>query len=148
MKLNELTPAPGAVKKRKRVGHGAGSGHGKRCCRGNKGQKARNKVKVWFEGGQMPLQRRLPKRGFKPLNREEYETVGLKAIGERFAEGDDVNPETLAAKNLVRKADAKIKILAAEGLSFAVKISAHAISAKAREIVEGAGGTVTLIERK
>ena len=132
----------------KRVGHGPGSGHGKRCCRGNKGQKARSKVKIRFEGGQMPLQRRLPKRGFKPLNRVEYEVVSLKAIGERFGEGDEVNPETLVAKNLVRKADAKIKILASEGLSFAVKITAHAISAKAREIVEKSGGTVNLIERK
>jgi large subunit ribosomal protein L15 len=148
VKLNELAPAPGAVKKRKRVGHGAGSGHGKRSCRGNKGQKARNKVSIWFEGGQMPLQRRLPKRGFKPLNRKEYEIVSLKAISERFTEGDDVNPETLMAKNLIKKKDAKIKILAAEGLSFAVKIAAHAISGKAREMVEGSGGTVNLIERK
>jgi large subunit ribosomal protein L15 len=75
-------------------------------------------------------------------------TVSLKAISGKFTEGDDVNPETLAAKKLIKKADAKIKILAAEGLSFAVKISTHAISAKAREIVEGAGGTVTVIERK
>jgi large subunit ribosomal protein L15 len=148
VKLNELAPAPGAVKKRKRVGHGAGSGHGKRCCRGNKGQKARNKVNIWFEGGQMPLQRRLPKRGFKPLNREEYEIVSLKAIGERFAEGEEVNPETLAAKKLVGRKDARVKILAAEGIGFAVKITAHAISDKAREIVEKSGGTVNLIERK
>ncbi len=148
MKLNELAPAPGAVKNRKRVGRGAGSGHGKRCCRGDKGQKSRSKIHIWFEGGQMPLQRRLPKRGFKPLNRVEYEVVSLKAIGERFGDGDEVNPETLVAKNLVKKTDAKIKILASEGLGFAVKITAHAISAKAREIVEKSGGTINLIERK
>ncbi|MFH1311898.1 MAG: 50S ribosomal protein L15 [Candidatus Eisenbacteria bacterium] len=148
MKLNELAPAPGAVKKRKRVGRGSGSGHGKRSCRGDKGQRARSKVHRWFEGGQMPLQRRLPKRGFKPLNRKEYEIVSLKAIGERFGEGDEVNPEALMAKNLVKKSDAKIKILASEGLSFGVKITAHAISAKAREMVEKSGGTVNLIERK
>lgn len=146
MKLSELAPAGGAVKKRKRVGRGPGSGHGKRCCRGNKGQKARGKVKNWFEGGQMPLQRRLPKRGFKRPDREEYTVVSLKSIAERFAEGEEVNPDTLGSKRLIRKKDARIKILASEGVSVPFKITAHAISSKAKEIVEKSGGTVELLD--
>jgi large subunit ribosomal protein L15 len=146
VKLSELAPAGGAVKKRKRVGRGPGSGHGKRSCRGNKGQKARNKVKNWFEGGQMPLQRRLPKRGFKRPDREEYTVVSLKSIVERFAEGEEVNPDTLGSKRLIRKKDARIKILASEGVSVPFKITTHAISSKAKEIVEKSGGTVELLD--
>lgn len=146
MKLSELAPAGGAVKKRKRVGRGPGSGHGKRCCRGNKGQKARNKVKIWFEGGQMPLQRRLPKRGFTHRSREEYAVVSLKAIAERFAEGEEVNPDTLVSKRLVRKKGTRIKVLASEGVSVPFRITAHAISSRAKEIVEESGGTVSLLD--
>ena len=146
MKLNELAPSPGAKKTRKRVGRGAGSGHGKRCCRGNKGQKARNTVHPWFEGGQMPLQRRLPKRGFKNYMRVEYEVVNLRDLSEKFAEGDEVNPESLAAKNLLARKTSKVKILANGELSFAVKVSAHAASAKAKEMIEKAGGTLTLLK--
>jgi large subunit ribosomal protein L15 len=146
VKLNELAPSPGAKKTRKRVGRGAGSGHGKRSCRGNKGQKARNTVHPWFEGGQMPLQRRLPKRGFKNYMRVEYEVVNLRDIAERFADGDEVTPETLAAKNLVARKTSRIKILASGELSFAVKASVHAASAKAKESIEKAGGTLTLLK--
>lgn len=146
MKLNELAPSPGAKKTRKRVGRGAGSGHGKRCCRGNKGQKARNTVHPWFEGGQMPLQRRLPKRGFKNYMRVEYEVVNLRDLSERFAEGDEVTPESLAAKRLVSRKTSKVKILANGELGFAVKVSAHAASAKAKEMIEKAGGTLTLLK--
>jgi large subunit ribosomal protein L15 len=146
VKMNELAPAPGSTKGRKRVGRGAGSGHGKRCCRGNKGQKARNKVKIWFEGGQMPLQRRLPKRGFKNPARQPYEVVNLKRIAERFTEGDEVNPETLRSKRLVRRNAGRIKVLADGEVGFPLKLTVHAISGKAREIVERAGGSVNLIE--
>jgi large subunit ribosomal protein L15 len=146
VKLNELTPGRRGVKGRKRVGRGAGSGHGKRCCRGNKGQKARNKVSIWFEGGQMPLQRRVPKRGFKNPTRKAYEVVNLGSIAKRFVEGEEVNPETLMAKRLIRKKASRVKILANGELSFPVKITAHSISAKAKEIVEKAGGAVTLVE--
>ena len=145
MDLSKLAPAPGATKKRKRVGRGPGSGHGRRACRGNKGQKARNNVSIWFEGGQMPLQRRLPKRGFTPHNRVEYEVVNLKRIAERFSSGDEVNAETLKAKRLVRKRDARIKILADGELGFPVTVTVDAISAKAREMIEKAGGTVNLV---
>ncbi len=146
MKLNEIAPTRGARKARKRVGRGPGSGHGKRCCRGNKGQKARNTVHPWFEGGQMPLQRRLPKRGFKNFMRVEYEVVNLRDISSRFGEGDEVNPESLAAKNLVARGTSRVKILANGELGFAVKVSAHAASAKAKESIEKAGGTLTLLK--
>ncbi len=146
MKLSELQPAPGARKKRKRVGCGPGSGHGKRSCRGNKGQKARSKVKIWFEGGQMPIQRRLPKRGFKNPTRQEYEVVNLDTLASKFKEGEEVNPETLVARRLVRDKNAKIKILGRGEISHALRISVHAISAKAKEAVERCGGSVTLLE--
>lgn len=146
MKLSELQPAPGARKKRKRVGCGPGSGHGKRSCRGNKGQKARSKVKIWFEGGQMPIQRRLPKRGFKNPTRQEYEVVNLDTLASKFKEGEEVNPQTLVARRLVRDKNAKIKILGRGEISHALRISVHAISAKAREAVERCGGSVTLLE--
>ena len=144
MDLSKLAPAPGATKKPKRVGRGSGSGHGRRACRGNKGQRARNNVSIWFEGGQMPLQRRLPKRGFTPPHRVEYEVVNLKRIVEKFSEGDEINAETLKAKGLVRKRNARIKILADGELGFPVTVTVDAISAKAREMIEKAGGTVNL----
>jgi large subunit ribosomal protein L15 len=146
VKLNELGPAPGATNKRKRVGRGSGSGHGRRATRGNKGQKARNKVSLWFEGGQMPLQRRLPKRGFKNPCRETYEVVNLKDIAERFGTGEEENADSLKLKNLVRKKNTKIKILAYGELDFPVTVAVHAISKKAKELLEKAGGTVTIVE--
>ncbi len=146
MKLSELTPAPGAVKRKKRVGCGPGSGHGKRSCRGNKGQRARNTVSIWFEGGQMPLQRRLPKRGFRNALREACQVVSIGRIAERFTAGDEVNPESLRAKNLVKTKGIRIKVLGPGEVGFPLKVTVHAISTKAREIVEKAGGTVSLID--
>jgi large subunit ribosomal protein L15 len=146
VKLNEIAPTWGRTKSRKRVGRGSGSGHGKRACRGNKGQKARNTVNPWFEGGQMPIQRRLPKRGFTNYTRVEYEVVNLRDISRKFADGEDVTPESLAARNLVPKKSGRIKILANGELNFAVKVSAHAASARAREAIEKAGGTLTLLK--
>ena len=146
MRLNELAPAPGARSKKKRVGRGPGSGHGRRATRGNKGQKARNKVSPWFEGGQMPLQRRLPKRGFKNPGRETYEVVNLKDIAERFTQGEEVNAESLKSKNLVRKKNKKIKILAYGELDFPVTVAVHAVSKKAKELLEKVGGTVPTVE--
>ena len=146
MKLNELASAPGARRKPKRVGRGSGSGHGRRATRGNKGQKARNKVHPWFEGGQMPLQRRLPKRGFKNPDRVEYEVVNLKDIAERFSEGDEVNADSLRSKNLVCKKNTKIKILADGELGFPVTVAVHAVSKKAKEMLEKAGGTVNIVD--
>jgi large subunit ribosomal protein L15 len=146
VRLNQLGPARGAVKRKKRVGCGPGSGHGKRSTRGNKGQRARNTVSMWFEGGQMPLQRRLPKRGFKNPTRVERQVVNLDRIAERFTVGEEVNPETLLAKRLVRRKGLKIKVLGTGEIGVALKVSAHAISAKARESIEKAGGTVNIID--
>jgi large subunit ribosomal protein L15 len=146
VRLNELKPASGARRKPKRVGRGAGSGHGRRSTRGNKGQKARNKVHPWFEGGQMPLQRRLPKRGFKNPCREEYEIVNLGDIARKFNQGDEVNAESLRSKRLVRRKNAKVKILAEGEVGFPVKVTVNAVSKKARESLEKAGGTVNIVD--
>jgi large subunit ribosomal protein L15 len=94
----------------------------------------------------MPLQRRLPKRGFTNRSRKDYEVVNLASIARKFAEGEEVNPETLISKKLIRKKESRVKILANGELGFPVKITAHSISAKAKELVEKAGGTVTLVE--
>jgi len=145
VKLSELTPAPGAVKRKKRVGCGPGSGHGKRSCRGNKGQRARNTVSIWFEGGQMPLQRRLPKRGFKNPSRGSCQVVNIGRIAEKFIAGEEVNPETLRARKLAKIKGVPIKILGTGEIGVPLKVTVHAISTKAREIVEKAGGTVSLI---
>jgi len=145
VKLSELTPAPGSVKRKKRVGCGPGSGHGKRSCRGNKGQRARNTVSIWFEGGQMPLQRRLPKRGFRNPSREACQVVNIGRIAEKFIAGEEVNPETLRAKKLAKIKGMPIKILGTGEVGVPLKVTIHAISTKAREIVEKAGGTVNLI---
>lgn len=145
MKLSELAPARGAVKRSKRKGLGPGSGHGKRSTRGNKGQRARNTVNIWFEGGQMRLQRRVPKRGFKNVLRVENQVVNLSRIAEKFAAGDEVSPDTLRAKNLVRRGG-PVKILGTGEIGIPLKVKAHAISAKAREMVEKAGGTVSIID--
>jgi len=146
VKLSELAPAPGAVKRKKRRGCGPGSGHGKRSCRGNKGQRARNTVSMWFEGGQMPLQRRLPKRGFKNPTRVVCQVVNVGRIAEKFIAGDEVNPETLRGKDLVKTKRMRIKILGTGEIGIPLKVTVHAISAKAREIIEKAGGTVSIIE--
>jgi large subunit ribosomal protein L15 len=145
VKLSQLAPARGAVKRSKRKGLGSGSGHGKRSTRGNKGQRARNTVNIWFEGGQMPLQRRIPKRGFKNVLRVEKQVVNLSRIAEKFAAGEEVTPDTLRAKNLVRRRG-PVKILGTGEIGIPLKVKAHAISAKARELVEKAGGTVSLID--
>jgi large subunit ribosomal protein L15 len=94
----------------------------------------------------MPLQRRLPKRGFKNPGREEYEVVNLRDISERFTQGDEVNAESLRSKNLIRRKNVKIKILGDGELAFPVTVAVHAVSKKAREMLEKAGGTVNLVE--
>ena len=94
----------------------------------------------------MPLQRRLPKRGFKNPGREAYEVVNLKDIAERFGQGEEVNADSLKSKNLVRKKNTKIKILAYGELDFPVTVAVHAVSKKAKELLEKAGGTVTIVE--
>ncbi|HEY7558134.1 MAG TPA: 50S ribosomal protein L15 [Candidatus Binatia bacterium] len=146
MKLSELSPAPGSSKKRKRVGRGDGSGHGKTSCRGHKGQGARSGggTRPGFEGGQMPLQRRLPKRGFHNPFRVSMAIVNLDQL-ENFAEGSEVTPAALAERGLVSGKKRRVKILGDGALSKALTIKAHGFSAKAKEKIEASGGKVELI---
>ena len=146
MRLDELKPAPGSSKKRKRVGRGDGSGHGKTSGRGHKGQGARSggNVQPGFEGGQMPLQRRLPKRGFHNINRVEMTVVNLGQL-EALLDGTEATPETLVAQGLINGKNRRIKILGEGSLSKALTVRAHGFSAKAKEKIEAAGGTAELI---
>jgi large subunit ribosomal protein L15 len=148
MRLDELKPAAGSSKKRKRVGRGDGSGHGKTSCRGHKGQGARSggNVQPGFEGGQMPLQRRLPKRGFHNPFRVEMSAVNLGQL-ELFAAGSEVTPESLSEHGLVTGKNRRIKILGDGMLSKALTVKAHGFSAKAKEKIEAAGGKAELIVR-
>lgn len=141
--LHDLSPSEGSHRDRKRVGRGPGSGLGKTAGRGQKGQKARSggSIPAGFEGGQMPLHRRIPKRGFRPRNRVEYQVVNLYEL-EGF-EGD-VTPETLAAAGLVRSAKRLVKVLGEGEVDGAFSVTAHAFSASAREKIEAAGGTATV----
>jgi large subunit ribosomal protein L15 len=146
MRLDELKPAAGSSKKRKRVGRGDGSGHGKTSCRGHKGQGARSggNVQPGFEGGQMPLQRRLPKRGFYNPFRIEMAVVNLGQL-EAFAAGAEVTPESLSERGLLAGKHRRVKILADGSLSKALTVKAHGFSAKAKEKIEAAGGKAELI---
>ncbi len=148
MRLHDLRPAPGAVKKPKRVGRGPGSGHGKTSCRGQKGQRSRSGggVAPWFEGGQTPIHRRLPKRGFKCPNRKEYAIVNLEALEVKFQAGDVVTPEILKEVGLVKKMGHGVKILARGEITKPLTVRAHVFSRQAAEKIEGAGGKVEVIE--
>lgn len=148
MKLGELKPARGAKKKRKRVGCGTGSGHGKTACRGHKGQKARSgsSIPAWFEGGQMPLQRRLPKRGFHNPFHKVYQVVNLKDLS-RFPAGADVTVQSLFEAGLINKKTVGVKLLAEGGVDRPLKIEVNACGKKAKELVEKAGGEVRIIRR-
>lgn len=139
MKLHDLSPAKGSTKKRKRVGRGPGSGLGKTAGRGHKGQKSRSGYsrRLGFEGGQMPLIRRVPKRGFTNIFRTRYAIVNLGSL-EGF-EGD-VTPDSLLEAGLVRKG-LPVKILSGGECSSALKVSAHKFSKSAREKIEAAGGS-------
>lgn len=143
MDLSHLRPAPGAVKKRKRVGRGPGSGHGKTAGRGHKGRGARSggNTPPGYEGGQMPLTRRLPKRGFRNPFREEYGIVNLASL-DRFAAGSVVDSAALQAAGLVRGKQKRVKILAKGELTKALTVKAHAFSRQAREKIIALGGSV------
>jgi large subunit ribosomal protein L15 len=145
MRLNELKPAPGATKKPKRVGCGTGSGHGKTSTRGHKGHKARSgyHVKIGFEGGQMPLNRRLPKRGFVNIFKKEYELVNLERLS-KFPADTVVTPELLKEKGIV-KGKAPVKILSMGELTVPLTVKAHQFSKKAEEKILGAKGKVEKI---
>lgn len=146
MKLDDLKPAAGSNKKRKRVGRGDGSGHGKTSCRGHKGQGARSggNTKPGFEGGQMPLQRRLPKRGFRNPFRSEASVINLEQL-EAFPSGSEVTPELLKQHGLLRGHQRRIKVLGDGVLSKSLTVRAHGFSAKAKEKIEACGGKVEVI---
>ena len=146
MKLDELQPTPGTKKKRKRLGCGPGSGHGKTSGKGHKGQRSRSgsKIHPWFEGGQMPLLRRLPKRGFTNIFRKEYQVVNIADLA-RFSEAE-ISIEALHKSGLARKKTLPVKLLGTGQIDRAVKITVHACSKTAKELVEKAGGEVRLIK--
>ncbi len=147
--LSNIGPKKGAKKKRKRVGRGPGSGHGKTSTRGHKGQKARSggAKGPGFEGGQMPLYRRLPKRGFKNPFRIEYEVVNLDQLEQKFSEGEVVTIAALKEKRLVRR-DLPVKILGRGELTKKLTVEAHAFSEKAKKAIESAGGSVKILSLK
>jgi large subunit ribosomal protein L15 len=151
MRLDELRPAPGAVTRRKRVGRGPGSGHGKTSTKGAKGQRARSGggKTNGFEGGQMPLYRRLPKRGFLPHGgKHPYAIVNVEALG-LFAAGSVVDPDGLAEARLIKRGDrARVKILGDGDVPHALTLRVHAVSASARAKIEGRGGRVEVLSQK
>lgn len=147
--LHNLHPNPGATKTKKRLGRGRGSGTGKTSGKGVKGQKARpghHGARFAFEGGQMPMPRRIPKRGFKNPNRVEAYPINVSTLDKIFDAGATVDIDALRAKGLVPKLAEHIKILGEGELTKKLTITAHRISETARSKVEAAGGTVTLVE--
>jgi large subunit ribosomal protein L15 len=149
MKIGSIQPRPGANRRSKRRGLGPASGLGGTAGRGHKGQKARagGKVPPWFEGGQMPFQRRLPKRGFTHVDRQEYQVVNVEALA-RFGKDDVVSKESLKEKGLISSLRQPVKILGDGGLEVALQVRVDAVSASARKKIEAAGGSVTLPEAK
>ena len=146
MKLHELTPAEGSTKVAKRIGRGHGSGNGKTAGKGNKGQNARSGggVALGFEGGQTPIWRRLPKRGFTNFTRKEYSIVNVELLN-RFEEGTEVTPELLKQAGLVRKELDGIKILGVGELQKKLTVKANKFSKSAVEAIEKAGGKAEVI---
>lgn len=146
MKLNELKPTEGSRKKRKIIGRGPGSGHGKTATKGHKGQLARSGggKGPGFEGGQMPLQRRLIKRGFRNPFKREYQIINLDVIDKYFNEGEPVTPETMLEKGLIKKL-ADVKVLCRGSIQKPLAIQANKFSKSAIEKIKQAGGTVQVI---
>lgn len=146
MKLHELKPAAGSRKERKRLGRGAGSGQGKTAGKGHKGQKARSGggVRPGFEGGQNPLYRRLPKRGFTNINRKEYAVINLDVLN-RFEEGTVVTPELLKESGVVKNMKDGLKVLANGELNVKLTVKAHKFSSAAAEKIANAGGTTEVL---
>ena len=146
MKMHELSPAFGSTKEAKRIGRGHGSGNGKTAGKGHKGQKARagHGMRPGFEGGQMPLQRRIPKRGFNNIFAEEWIAINLSAL-EVFEDGATVDAAALADKGIVKKASLPIKVLANGKLTKKLTVKANAFSEGAKAKIEAAGGNVEVI---
>lgn len=145
MKPHDLRPAPGSKRPRKRVGRGEGSGKGKTAGRGTKGTRARGEVHPFFEGGQMPLVRRVPKlKGFTPPHPTIYEPVNLRDLGR--VSGTAIGPDELRAAGLVKGRKPLVKILGSGEIGRKVTVRAHAVSESARAKIEGAGGTIELLD--
>jgi len=150
MKLHDLRPDPGSRKKRKRVGRGTGSGHGKTAGRGTKGQGARSGggKGPYFEGGQLPLVRRLPfKRGFTNIHKVYFKTVNVDQLVERFAPGAEVDPVSLAVVGLIKKPTDPVVILGRGEIDYALTVKANRFSKTAKAKIEAAGGSVEELER-
>ena len=143
MQLNTLKPAVGATRDRKRIGRGPGSGHGKTATKGHKGQKARSggSIKPGFEGGQMPMQRRLPKRGFEPLSRKEFVVINISQL-DIFDNGSTVDIAAITGKGLASNLRDGIKILAKGKITKSLTVKAHKFSTAAKEQIIAAGGSV------
>jgi len=151
--LSNLTPAKGSRRNTKRIGRGQGSGHGKTATKGHKGAKSRSghKFKLWFEGGQMPLSRRVPKFGFKSRNREETQAVNVESlervVSEKRLSGAVVNPEVMYSLGLISKKQVPVKILGNGDLKTKLEVSAHAFSKSAIAKIEAAGGKATVLSQ-
>jgi len=145
VKVQDIKPAIGSNRNKKRVGRGPGSGHGKTSCRGHKGQNARSGggVKPGFEGGQMPLQRRLPKRGFTSTNRVEYTILNLTDL--ESLGFDDVTPDKLLEEGVIKNVRDGVKILGMGEITRAIKVKADAFSASAMKKIQAAGGTAEVL---
>lgn len=147
LELHDLKPTPGSVRERKRVGRGIGSGLGKTGGRGHKGQKSRGsgKVHLWLEGGQTPLHRRLPKVGFKSFTHKNYAVVNIRSLEEKFEANEEVTPESLIRKGLVKNIKDGIKILGSGELTKPLIVRAHAFSETAKKAIEMVGGKIEVI---
>ena len=143
MELNNLRPSIGSTKNRKRIGRGTGSGHGKTATKGHKGQKARSggSIKAGFEGGQMPLQRRLPKRGFTPLDRVVFSLVNISQL-DIYESGDVVDAMSLVSKGLIKSTRYAVKILGNGDITKSLKITANKFSQTAKDKIVAAGGSI------
>src|SRR3984893_10247875 len=148
LSLNNLHPAKGSTHRKKRLGRGPGTGLGKTSGRGEKGQKSRSgySMKIGFEGGQMPLHRRLPKRGFTNIFKKKWIEVSLAALEQAFANDDEVTPEVMHRRGIIKKAKHDIVVLGNGEFSKSLKVSAHRFTRSAREKIEKAGGAVIVIE--
>lgn len=148
MKLHELSPAKGSTKEVKRIGRGHGSGQGKTAGKGHKGQKARSggSIRPGFEGGQMPLQRRMPKRGFNNIFAKEFATVNVSELEKRFESGAIVDADALIESGAIKEVKDGIKILGNGELTKNITVKAVKFTASAKEKIEKAGGTAEVIE--
>jgi large subunit ribosomal protein L15 len=146
MDLGNLKNSKGATRKNKRIGRGEGSGTGVTAGRGNKGQRSRSgsKRRDWFEGGQMPLQRRLPKFGFYKYGRLVYQVVNIRDL-DKYDEKTEISPKSLKENGLIKYADKPVKVLGHGELKKTINVKVHAISKNAKKLIEKSGGTVTLL---